>query len=148
MDKFYNMVGIDVGDTYEDEYYEDERDEAIREERVRESFMPSRRTSSRQQAQANLSRFEDNKQMKLVIMQPVRFEDARDISDRLKERKPIVMNLESVDKATARRIVDFLSGSVHALDGDIQKVANGIFLIVPCNVGVMNEDDNYEEYMR
>ena len=49
------------------------------------------------------------------------------------------MNLESVDREVARRIVDFLSGSVYALDGNIQKVSNGIFLIAPYNVGIMGD---------
>ncbi len=83
--------------------------------------------------------------MKLVIMQPVSFEEARDIANHLKERKPIVINLEAVDNPTSRRIVDFLSGSVYALDGSIKKVSNGIFLIAPCNVGVMDEEEAYEE---
>ena len=84
--------------------------------------------------------------MKLVIMQPVSFEEATDIANHLKkERKPIVINLEAVDNPTSRRIVDFLSGSVYALDGSIKKVSNGIFLIAPCNVGVMDEEEAYEE---
>jgi cell division inhibitor SepF len=49
------------------------------------------------------------------------------------------MNLESVDREVARRIVDFLSGAVYALDGNIQKVSNGIFLIAPYNVGIMGD---------
>ena len=49
------------------------------------------------------------------------------------------MNLESVDRDVQRRIVDFLSGAVYALDGNIQKVSNGIFLIAPYNVGIMGD---------
>ncbi len=78
-------------------------------------------------------------QLKLVVMQPESFEEARDIANHLKSKKPVVMNLESVEKEVARRIVDFLSGAVFALDGNIQKVANGIFLIAPYNVGIMGD---------
>ncbi len=78
-------------------------------------------------------------QLKLVVMQPECFEDARDIANHLKSKKPVVMNLESVDRDVARRIVDFLSGAVYALDGNIQKVSNGIFLIAPYNVGIMGD---------
>ena len=85
--------------------------------------------------------------MKLVIMQPVSFEEARDIANHLKERKPIVINLENVDNPTSRRIVDFLSGAVYALDGSIKKVSNGIFLIAPYNVGVM-DDEEYDPRFR
>lgn len=78
-------------------------------------------------------------QLKLVVMQPESFEDARDIANHLKNKKPVVMNLESVERDVARRIVDFLSGAVYALDGNIQKVSNGIFLIAPYNVGIMGD---------
>ena len=61
------------------------------------------------------------------------------MDDILKSRKPIVVNLESVEKNVARRIIDFLSGAVYALDGDIQKVSNGIFIIAPNNVNIMSD---------
>ena len=51
----------------------------------------------------------------------------------------MVINLEAVERNAAQRIVDFLSGAVYALDGNIQKVANGIFLIAPYNVGIMGD---------
>ena len=140
MDKIYNMMGVDVGDTYEEEYYDDYGDEAY-DEPPRSEYMPSRRTSSRS---SRVSKFEDAPQMRLVIMQPQNFEESRDIANHLKERKPIVVNLEYVEKTVSRRIVDFLSGAVYALDGDIRKVANHIFLITPCNVGVEEDaDDGY-----
>lgn len=78
-------------------------------------------------------------QLKLVVMQPESFDDARDIANHLKNKKPVVMNLEFVEKDIARRIVDFLSGAVYALDGNIQKVSNGIFIITPYNVGIMGD---------
>lgn len=142
MDKIYSMMGVDVGDTYEEEeYYDDYRQDDYDEPMSNESYMPSRRAGSRS---SRVSKFEDTPQMKLVIMQPENFEESRDIANHLKERKPIVVNLEYVDKAVSRRVVDFLSGAVYALDGDIRKVANHIFLITPCNVGV--EEDSVEDY--
>ena len=73
-------------------------------------------------------------------MQPESFEEARDITNHLKNRKPIVVNLEAIDKNVARRVIDFLSGAIYALDGDIQKISNSIFLLAPNNVGIMSED--------
>ncbi len=140
MDKVYSMMGVDVGDTYEEEYYDDYPRDDFEEPVSNERYMPSRRSGSKS---SRVSRVEDAPQMKLVIMQPVSFEESRDIANHLKERKPIVVNLESVDTPTSRRIVDFLSGAVYALDGSIKKVANDIFLIAPCNVGVL-DDDEYE----
>ena len=78
-------------------------------------------------------------QLKVVIMQPENFDDAQSICDHLKTKRPVVINLEKVEKQIAQRIIDFLSGSVYALDGNIQKVANGIFLIAPCNVDIMGD---------
>jgi cell division inhibitor SepF len=78
-------------------------------------------------------------QLKVVVMNPESFEEAKDIADHLKAKKPVVINLEGLDKEIARRIVDFLSGSVYALDGNIQKISNGIFLIAPYNVDIMGD---------
>ncbi|MCL2740290.1 MAG: cell division protein SepF [Oscillospiraceae bacterium] len=75
----------------------------------------------------------------VVIVTPENFEEAQDIADNIKAKRPCVMNLELVDKAVARRIVDFLSGTVYAVDGNIQKVSNGIFLITPYNVNIMGD---------
>jgi len=75
----------------------------------------------------------------VVIVTPECFEEAQDIADNIKAKRPCVMNLEMVDKSIARRIVDFLSGSVYAADGNIQKVSNGIFLITPYNVNIMGD---------
>ncbi len=78
-------------------------------------------------------------QMKVVVIQLTSFEDAKDIADHLKNKKPVVINLENLEKDVSRRVVDFLSGAVYGVDGNIQKVANGIFLIAPYNVGIMGD---------
>ncbi len=78
-------------------------------------------------------------QMKVVVIQLQSFEDAKDIADHLKSKKPVVINLENLEKEVSRRVVDFLSGVVYGVDGNIQKVANGIFLIAPYNVGIMGD---------
>jgi cell division inhibitor SepF len=72
-------------------------------------------------------------------VQPENFEDARDVCEHLKSKKPTIINLEDIGKDVAQRIVDFLSGSVYALDGDIQKISAGIFIIAPSNVDIMGE---------
>lgn len=79
-------------------------------------------------------------QLKVVVHTPLAFDNAREIADHLKAKKPVVINLESVDIPTAKRIIDFLSGAVYALDGNIQKIADRIFLIAPYNVGIMGGD--------
>ena len=78
-------------------------------------------------------------QLKEVVMTPMSFEEARDVADYLKTKNPVVINLETLPKDVARRIVDFLGGSVYALGGNIQKISNGIFLATPYNVSILGD---------
>ena len=78
-------------------------------------------------------------QLKVVVVHPESFEDSKEIADHLKTKKPIVVNLEKIDADVAKKIIDFLSGAVYALDGNIQKISKGIFLIVPYNMGIMGD---------
>ncbi len=74
--------------------------------------------------------------LNMVIQQPSSYSDALKIAKNLKDRQPVVVNLENVDKITAQKIVDFLGGAVYALDGKLTKVANGIVVAVPNNMGI------------
>ena len=78
-------------------------------------------------------------QVRMVIKQPTSFEQSEEICNYLKEKKSIIVNLEYVNKDVARRIVDFISGAVHALDGHIQKVSNAIFLVAPVNYEISSD---------
>ena len=78
-------------------------------------------------------------QLKVVVIQPTTYMESQDIADHLKQKKPVVVNLEKIDKETAKKVVDFLSGAVYALDGSMQKVSNGILLLAPYNVGIMGD---------
>ena len=81
--------------------------------------------------------------LNMVIQQPSSFSDAPGIARYLKDRQPVVVNLESLDKITAQKVVDFLGGAVYALDGRLTKVSNGIVVAVPNNMGItgsVNDD--------
>ena len=65
--------------------------------------------------------------MKMVVFHPVVYDDAQSIADNLKSSKPIIVNMEELDGATAQRVLDFLLGAVYALDGSISKISRGIF---------------------
>ena len=78
-------------------------------------------------------------QLKVVVVQLERFEESQEIANHLRSKKPVVVNLEKLEKETARRVIDFVSGAVYALGGSIQKVAGGIFLIAPYNVDIMGD---------
>lgn len=78
-------------------------------------------------------------QVQVVLVKPERFETAAEIADHLRERRPILLNLEQTQKDTARRLIDFLSGVAYALDGKVRKVAANTFIITPYNVDVMGD---------
>jgi len=82
---------------------------------------------------------------RIMIEKPQDFEGARKIVDHLKTRRPVVINIESKDVTEAQRLVDFISGAVYAVDGNIQKVARGIFVLAPNNVDISLEEEHEEE---
>ena len=75
----------------------------------------------------------------VVLFRPVNFNDASKAADDLRARKVVVVNLENVDKAMARRVVDFLSGCAYSLDGSVKKIAQAAYLFCPSNL-VVNGD--------
>ena len=81
---------------------------------------------------------------KLVLLEPRAFSEAQQIADQLKNRNTVVVNLKRVTSDQAKRIVDFLSGTIYAIGGSLQKVGGGIFLCTPNNVKVNGKitDDN------
>ena len=78
-------------------------------------------------------------QIKMKISKPTNFDQADEIVMQLKEKNAVVINLEYVSKDVARRIVDVISGAVKALDGNMEKVSNSIFVVAPCNYDIINE---------
>ena len=135
MNKVWDLFGMDSQE--EEEYdeenvydYEDEEEETV-EDRKLFGRKNKDKVVSMPQANANA--------IKMVISQPTTFEQSDEICSFLKEKKSVIVNLEYVNKDVARRIVDFISGGVYALDGYIQKVSNSIFLVAPSNYEITNE---------
>lgn len=79
---------------------------------------------------------------KLVVIEPKGFDECSKLVDSLKSRKPIIVNLEKLDSDTARKIFDFLGGATYALNGNVQKVANNIFVFAPENVAIFADGEN------
>ena len=75
-------------------------------------------------------------QLKVVLVKPERFENASEIADHLKDKRTVVLNLESTNKDVARRLVDFLSGVAYAGEGKIKKVAANTYIITPYSVDI------------
>lgn len=66
-----------------------------------------------------------------ATVRPRRFDQAQEVADKFKEGQPVIMNLEGSDREVARRLIDFASGLCYALDGSMEKVANGVYLLKP-----------------
>ena len=77
--------------------------------------------------------------VQVVLSKPERFEQAAEIADHLRDKRTVVMNLETTNKDVARRLVDFLSGVAYANDGKIKKVAINTYIVTPYNVDIMGD---------
>ena len=75
----------------------------------------------------------------VVLFHAKAFDDAAKAADELRKRKAVILNMENVDKALTRRVVDFLSGAVYALDGSVKKVAQSTYLFCPHNMDVVGD---------
>ena len=75
-------------------------------------------------------------QLQVVLVKPERFENASEIADHLREKRTVVLNLESTNKDIARRLIDFLSGVAYAGEGKIKKIAANTYIITPYHVDI------------
>jgi len=80
-----------------------------------------------------------NATMNVVLFNPKSFDESTNIVDTLKNRKPVVMNISELEKDLGRKIFDFCSGALYALDGHIQQVSKGIFILAPQNVDITGD---------
>lgn len=87
---------------------------------------------------------ENGSNNKMILLEPRAYSESQQIADYLKQRNAVVVNLKRVTPDQAKRIVDFLSGTLYAIGGDLQKLGGGIFLCTPNNVNVEGKisDDN------
>ncbi len=76
---------------------------------------------------------------KMILLEPRAYSESQQIADHLKKRNTVVVNLKRVTAEQAKRIVDFLSGTIYAIGGDLQKIGGGIFLCTPNNVSVQGK---------
>ena len=84
---------------------------------------------------------------KMILLEPRAYSEAQQIADHLKKRNTVVVNLKRVTSDQAKRIMDFLSGTIYAIKGNIQKIGSGIFLCTPNNINVQGKitDDAEKE---
>ena len=153
LDKFLNAMRLnsDDDDYYDDDYY-DEDEEEYEDEKPRKSGrskykddldngteerkLHSVKTSSKITPMRPSKRQGNSSGMEVCVVKPRSLEEAREITDTLLINKTVVLNVEGLDVDTAQRIIDFSSGSCYAIDGNLQKISNYIFIITPPNVDI------------
>ena len=147
--------------SYEDDYdeYDEEETATFEEEQTERSARPRRtpffgNTASEEPAYTPVkptgtTAFSGqvvsmgNKQ-EVVLFHPSSFNDTSKAADDLRSRRAVIVNMENVDKAMARRVVDFLSGCAYALDGKVKKVAQSTYLFCPHNMEVVGDLENLQ----
>ena len=144
MDKVKFFMGIESVEKEEEEV-EEETVSKVTENTVKSPSNLSYATSAYKTSNTasvntgNVVNMHKTSQMKVVLYQPKEFNDTKAIVDSLKERKPVIINIEDIDSELARKIFDFCSGALYAIDGHIQKISRGIFILAPNNVDVMGD---------
>lgn len=88
---------------------------------------------------ANVVNFQASVQMEVIVIQPETYDEAQDVCDHIKSQRPVIINLEQMDRNVAQRIMDFVSGACYTLNGNLQRVTNNIFIIAPENVDVAGD---------
>ena len=126
----------------EDYDYEDDFEEPVKEssrslfDDRKDDRREDRRSEDRHNKVVNIHA---TTQLKVVLVKPERFENASEIADHLKEKRTVVLNLESTNKDVARRLIDFLSGVAYAGESKIKKVAANTYIITPYSVDIMGD---------
>ncbi len=172
--KFLDFIGIEEGDELEDDrrddYYRDDRDDRYnRSDRYERGERTERgERYDRGDRGDNVVSFNNRSSgrggradrgatttggnlpisggMKMIVYHPVSYEDTQAIIDNLKNRKPVIVNMEELEVDSAQRILDFLSGAVYALNGTMCKISRGIFVVAPNNYDVVgNGEDDYDD---
>ncbi len=128
--KWISPISDEDGDDYDGGY--EEQDSPFLDERPR----LDRSSVERRGKVVNIHA---TTQLKVVLVKPERFENASEIADHLKERRTVVVNLESTHKDIARRLIDFLSGVAYAGEGKIKKVAANTYIITPYSVDIQGD---------
>ncbi len=123
LDKVKYIIGLDDLEEDYDEQYEDEN-------------TSSTMIKNNNKRSKKILNIHTNSNIKLAIHEPLKFEDSTKIVDDMKNRKPVVLNIQRLDIELKKKVFDFVNGAVYALEGNVQKVAKDIFILAPKNVDI------------
>ncbi len=160
LDKFLEIMKLDDDDYDDDEIFDDEYDDYEEERPKKKSMFKKERRSSyadddyedepepRRSSYSGSSKVTPMRQpaarksptsMEVCVIRPNKFDDTREIIETLLGGRTVILNLEGMDLEIAQRIIDFASGAAFAIDGNLQKISNFIFLVTPANVDISGD---------
>lgn len=158
LDKFLDAIKLSDDDEYEDDdFFDDDFEDEYEDEKPRKNLFGKKERSSyeeeedfdydvkkpvrtnskvtpmRQPARRNAPT------MEVCVIKPNKMEDSREITETLLSGRTVILNLEGLDLEDAQRIIDFISGAAFAIDGNLQKISNSIFLVTPAHVDISGD---------
>jgi len=148
IEKMLGWIGIDSTDLeegYEDETYEDDGYDKVVD--TVERSKPKKTAPTPVSSHSNVVDFPKTNtnptaaQLKMIVYNPISYEDTQNIIDNLKSRKPVIVNMEELELDCAQRILDFMAGAIYAINGTIYKISRGIFVVAPTNYDVIGNDE-------
>ncbi len=148
LDKMMGLLGVRDEEEVE-EFVVEEEDEAM-EEPWNPSISTSRRESRQQRQREKSQKKRGNlislqggaqPQAHMVILEPEEFEEVRGFVDLLKNKRAIVVRLEKIDRGEAQRVVDFMCGATHALEGNMRKLGRDIFCFAPSSIVIEGDTE-------
>lgn len=158
LDKFLDIMKLSDDDDYEDDFFDDEEEEF--EEKPKKNFFKKSKKydlddeeddffeekPAKASAAVNNNKITQMRQptrrgsnMEVCVIKPTTVDDAREITETLLSGRTVILNLEGLDIEVAQRIIDFTSGATFAINGNLQKVSNFIFLVTPTNVDISGD---------
>lgn len=143
VNRFKNWVGMEPQIENEEELYdelyesvEDEDEDEVHQENPIRSFRNNRKNNLKVLAHpTTASNYE------VMVIEPKSFEEALEVVNNLRTRKSLILNLHLLDADQSQRVVDFVSGATHAIDGHQQKVGDGVFVFTPNNINISVETE-------
>ena len=141
LDKFLNVMRLNDTNDYDDDFFDDDdyieeprrkKSRTMDDEEMKERPKPSKVMPIRQTRKVGDG-------MEVCVIKPTTVEDSREITETLLSNRTVVLNLEGLDVEIAQRIIDFTSGSCFAINGNLQKISNYIFIITPSSVDISGD---------
>lgn len=142
VNKIKSFVGLVSGLEDEDEMF-DELYKAGGEYPIKDNLAlaPESTYSSNPQSNLKVVHHPNSRAYEVMVIEPRSFEESLEIVNNLREKKSAILNLHLLDREQSQRIVDFLSGATHAIDGNQQKIGEGVFIFTPNNVAISAETE-------